>query len=301
MLIGTGGFGWAGDPVITELRLLRTVSAATVGGSLALAGVLLQSMLRNPLAAPDLLGVSAGASLGVSAAAWASYTFSIGAAAFTGPAAAVVGAFGALAVLALLARRSGGFDTVSMVLSGVVIAVICGAGSTLFRAIMPPDPARPVERWLFGSIRDAHPIEIAGSGVVLFLALAWSLLAARRLDAAALGEDEARGLGVGLQGLWTGQFLAAGLLAAGAVMLAGPIGFVGLVAPHAVRLIAGPGHRVLLPAATLAGGALVVAADAAVRTWTAETGRLPIGVLTSLVGGPVFLLLLRSRSGGSIR
>lgn len=294
LLAGSDGFGWPGDPIIQNIRLQRVATGAAVGGALALAGVLLQSLLRNPLAAPDLLGVSAGAGLGVSLQAWGVYAATGIAPATASPVAALVGALGALGVLAVLGRRRGGLDPLSLILSGVVIAVVCGAATTLVRAMMPDDPGGSTSRWLFGSLReDLGWAPIAGVGGVTLAGACLATLLGRQMDAASLDEEEARAVGVRLGRLRLFQFLASGALAAGAVTLAGPIGFVGLVCPHAVRLAAGPSHRVLVVGSLLAGAALVIGADASVRTWAAESGRLPIGVLTSLIGGPAFLLLLR--------
>lgn len=297
LLVGPDGLAPTTDSLLLELRGRRVLLGCVVGGSLALAGVLLQSLLRNPLAAPGLLGLAAGGQFAVAALAWVSYESGIRAAHFE-PAAALAGSLLALAILYTLGRKNRGIEPVTLILMGVVLGVLFGAGTTAVRSLMPPDPARPDGRWLFGTLyEEVDPwIGFAALGGLL-LVLLWSVLSSREMDAASLPEDEARSAGVRLGRLRTFQFLASGLLTAGAVALAGPIGFVGLVAPHMVRIAAGPAHRHLLIGATLAGAALVVGADVLVRLIDAGSGRLPIGVITSLIGGPLLLILLRSRTG----
>lgn len=297
LIVGPDGLDFTSDSLLLELRARRVLLGCVVGGSLALAGVLLQSLLRNPLAAPGLLGLSAGGQLAVGILAWVSYSTGIRASQFE-PLAALAGALLTLGVLYTLGRKKRGIEPVTLILMGVVLSVLCGAGTTAVRSLMPPDPARPDGRWLFGTLyEEVEPwIGFAALGGMLVVLL-WSVLRAREMDTASLPEDEARSAGVRLGRLRIFQFLASGLLTAGAVALAGPIGFVGLVAPHAVRIAAGPAHRPLLIGATLAGAALVVGSDVLVRLIDAGSGRLPIGVITSLVGGPVLLLLLRRRTG----
>ena len=294
LMLGPTGTGWPDDGLVLELRAVRVVSGLVVGGSLGLAGVMLQLLLRNPLASPDLVGVSGGAALAVLVAAYIAYRAGGAIPAAASPVAALAGAAGALAVVYAAAQRRGLIEPVSLILVGVIVGLTCGAGATAVQSLLPPDPARPVVRWMFGALSDdtGWPV-LTITGAAMLLGLAWSVVRARTLDAATLSEDEARSVGVQLGRLRLGLFVWAGALTAGSVVIAGPIGFVGLVCPHAVRLLAGPRHGALAIGAVLAGAALVVGADAMVRVIDLGSGRLPIGVLTTLLGGPVFLVLLR--------
>lgn len=291
-----GGLHWPESRAVLNLRLPRIVIAATVGGSLALAGVLLQALLRNPLASPDLLGVTSGAGLGVAAATFsASLTGGYTAAS---PAAqtlaALLGAGLTLALILAWTQRRGGIDVVSLVLVGVIIGMTC-SGLTLLLHHLLPDHGVVARTWYFGSIGEDLPDALIAVGAVALAAcLALSLASARAIDAACLGEDESRSVGVRLGHLRLVLFAASGVLATSAVVLAGPIGFVGLIIPHAVRLVLGPHHRPLLIGATIAGAATLIAADAAVCAFPLRAGRIPVGVVMAIVGGPLFLLLLRS-------
>lgn len=208
---------------------------------------------------------------------------------------ALAGAIAALALVYALSQRRGLVDPVSLVLVGVVVGIICSAGVMLVQQLMP-DRGLAAGRLLIGAISDeAAWREIAAGGVVALAGVGIGVWAGPAMDAAATGDVEAHSLGVRLALLRVVLLLTAGALTAAAVVLAGPVGFVGLVCPHAVRLMTGMqgGHRWLVAGSALAGGALVVGADAAVRGLDLASGRLPIGVLTALIGGPAFLVLLR--------
>lgn len=294
-------------PQYLEPRLLHVASAAAVGACLGVAGTLLQSLLRNPLASPDLLGVSSGASLAVmlghylawigGIAGWASGAWADGTA-------ALIGATGALLLVYTLSQRRGSVDPVSMILIGVIVSILCSAFAALIQQLMPPDPARRSARWLFGFIDEG--VSWAAIGAVASLAAAGTALAwwlGPAMDASAMSEEEARAVGVRIGRLRAAQFAAAGALTAGSVVLAGPIGFVGLVCPHLVRILAGPRHRPLVVGAALAGAAMVVGADAIVAAGSLvvpEIGRLQIGVVTALIGGPVFIAALRRQGRASL-
>lgn len=297
LLVGGDGLAWPDDPVLRELRVARVLAGAAVGGSLALAGVLLQCLLRNPLASPDLLGLSTGAGLGVSVAMLVGYR-----ATGTAPTGAgmelpaLAGAVAALALTYAISRRRGGLDPATLILVGVIIAILCGAGIRLAHHLLP-DRGLSAARWLFGAIHDdLSPLRLAIAGGLTVVAMGLSAWFGPMLDAASLSEEEATSVGVPIGRLRVGLFVGSGVLASLAVVLAGPVGFVGLVAPHAARLLGGAGHRVLCVTAPLAGAALVIGADTLVKAIELPTGRLPIGVVTALIGGPVFLvLLLRTR------
>lgn len=295
LAVGGEGLGWPADSDIAALRARRVAIGSVVGGALALAGVLLQSLLRNPLASPDLLGLASGAGLGVTLSFAAGYWSGTGLVAIAGTSGpALAGSMAALAVVYLLAQRRGLVDPVPLILLGVIVSIIASAATLLVQSLLPGGAAT-LGRWLMGALRDeVSTAQLAAAWAVAAGAIALSLRLAPAMDAAALDDDEALSLGVRLGRLRLSLLLMAGVLTAATVVLAGPIGFVGLVCPHAVRLLAGPAHRPLLVGSVLAGAALVVGADAVVKVVETPTGRLPIGVLTTLIGGPVFILLLRA-------
>ena len=277
-----------GDPlmrtIVWELRLPRALAAFGTGVVLALAGVLMQALLRNPLADPYVLGVSGGAAVG------ALGLMLVGAAGFAVDVGAAAGAFGAMLLVFAVAHGPGGWTTTRLLLTGVVVAAGCGAIVSLLLSLSDDLRLRGMLFWLlgdFGYVRT--PWWLLGLALV---AIPACLLAARPLDALARGDLQARLLGVPVRGLRIAIYVAASVLTAAAVTTAGSIGFVGLVTPHLVRLLVGSSHRVVIPAAALAGGALLVVADLMARTIVAPR-ILPVGALTALIGVPLFLLLIR--------
>ncbi len=295
LMVGSHGFGFSDNHQVMDLRFNRVAVGGVVGASLGLAGAFLQSLLRNPLASPDLMGLSAGAGFAVTLTTW------INGAAIGASMAAVPALAGAIVVLALvwvLSQRRGMIEPVMMILIGVIISVILGA-ATMLVASMMTDKGYSISRWMMGGVREdiENPVVWISTGVLL-LAVVWGFFASRAFDAMALSEDEAKSVGVHVGIVRLGQLLGAGALTAMSIVLAGPIGFVGLVCPHIVRVLAGPSHRTLVIGSALCGFALVVGADTFVRLVATDAGRIPIGVVTSLVGGPVFLvMLLRQRRG----
>ncbi len=295
--------GWPADQLYLELRLVSVFSAICVGVCLSVSGVMLQSLLRNPLASPYILGLAAGAALGVGSVQlgfapsnWSTYV--------TQPVGALAGSSVALLLVYRLSLRRGMIDPMSMLLVGVMISVIASALLMLMQFMMGRD-ADQLLRWMMGRIAPETPprLIVAGSMAALIgLTLSWRWSSA--LDAAALSDDEATSVGVNLRSLRIGMFITAGALSAVAVLLAGPIGFVGLIAPHVARLLVGPRHGPLLLGAALVGAALLLAADTAVQLiphvpWIRQPrGLLPIGILTSAIGGPIFISLLRRRRSG---
>lgn len=270
--------------IVRELRLPRAVAAFAAGGCLALAGALLQVLLRNALADPYVLGVSGGAAVGaltMMLAGAASWLVSTGA--FGGALASTLIVFG-------LARGAGAWSPTRLLLTGVVIAAGWGAMVALILSLAPEAQLRGMLFWLIGDL-SAPPVAWSTLGA-LALAVAAALPFARDLNALARGEAIAAALGVDVVRLPWLLFALSALLTAAAVTTAGAIGFVGLIVPHAVRLIVGNDQRVLLPAAALAGGALLLLADTLARQ-VAAPAQLPAGVITALVGVPVFLYLLR--------
>ncbi|MFA6046130.1 MAG: iron ABC transporter permease [Phycisphaerales bacterium] len=280
-------------------RVLRVLAGGTVGVALAAAGVFLQSLLRNPLASPDILGLSAGSGLGVMVAAYLAFLAGHGISGaeslgISNAIASTIGALVAITIVYLLAQRRGVLEPTSLVLVGVVVAMMCGAGTMLVRQLLP-DQGLASGRLLLGAVRDVTPRELY---IVTPICLATALVGAswaRAMDAASLSDDETRTLGVPLGLLRAVLFIAAAVLTAGSVLLAGPVGFVGLIAPHMGRLLIGPRHGPLILASCLCGAIVVIFCDAMVRAIDLGSGQFPIGVLTALAGGPVLISLLRRR------
>jgi iron complex transport system permease protein len=274
--------------VVRDLRLPRALAAFAVGALLALAGVLMQVLLRNPLADPYVLGLSGGAAVG------ALGTTIAGMAALSGPAAFAGALVSTLLVFALARADAERFAwaPTRLLLTGVVVAAGWGALVALLLALAPAAQTKGLVHWLLGDLAGA-----AAPGAplaVLAATLAVALAMARDLNALARGPGEASALGVDVRRTGLALHALAALATAAAVTTAGSIGFVGLVVPHAMRLVLGNDQRLLLPAAAIAGGALLVVADTAARTIVAPV-ELPVGVLTALLGVPAFLFLLRER------
>jgi iron complex transport system permease protein len=274
---------------LLALRAGRALTAFVTGGALALAGVMMQALLRNPLADPYILGISAGASVG------ALLALLLVSAAATVDAAALGGAVAVAMLLYLFARRDlrGGVaaegGTAMLLLTGVILSSACMALVTLILSIAPEGQLRSMVFWMIGDLAGA-PLRVL-PWIVLGGALAYALRSARAMNVVALHAESASTLGVRVGALHKGLFFVSGLLTASAVTNAGSIGFVGLIVPHACRFAFGPDHRVLIPAAVLAGGSFLVLCDTLARTVAAPT-QLPVGAITALIGAPVFLYQL---------
>jgi iron complex transport system permease protein len=273
--------------VVLDLRLPRTVVGFMVGAMLALAGALMQVLLRNPLAEPYVLGVSGGASAAVLIAMLSGLGgFWISGSAFAGALVSMVLVFG-------LAHGKGDWSPARLLLTGIVIAAGWGALISLILSITQGTQLRGMLFWLMGDLSYAQYTHWAL--IVLIVCLVVSLMISRNLNILARGELQAATLGVSPKEIRYLVYFLSSLLAATAVTLAGNIGFVGLIVPHAIRLMVGSDHRILLPAAFLLGGCLVMLADCLARTVIAPQ-QLPVGVLTAIIGIPVFLVLLRRQS-----
>ncbi len=272
--------------LIMDIRLPRALAAFTTGGMLALAGCLMQVLLRNPLADPYILGISGGAAVG------ALLALAAGAGGLWVDGSAFAGALGITLLVFIIARGRGGWTPIRLLLVGVVIASGMGALISLILALGPDSSLRGMLFWLMGDFSFAR--QWSGQMVVLVVALMISMSLARPLNLLTRGEKQATVLGVEVGPLRTVIYLLGSLLTAAAVTTAGSIGFVGLVIPHLVRLIAGSDHRIVLPASVLLGGSLLVVADTLARTVVAPR-QLPVGALTALIGVPLFLVLLNSR------
>jgi iron complex transport system permease protein len=281
------------DEALWQIRFPRIAMAALVGAVLAIAGCVMQAIFGNPLAEPGVVGVSAGAALGAAFAIVAGVTFAgaAGVAAF-----AFVGGVAATLLVYFTARANGRTEVVTLLLTGIAINAFAGAGLALMMFMADTASREQIVFWQLGSLSGSRWNEVA---VVAALGVAGAVVAiasARRYDLLALGERTASHLGVRVERLRITSIVVVAILTGAAVAYAGIIAFVGLVVPHALRMVMGPGHRALVPISALGGAVLLVFADVIART--AVTGaELPIGLLTSLIGGPFFFyLLLRARS-----
>lgn len=269
--------------ILWQLRLPRAATAFTSGALLAVAGALMQVLLRNPLADPYILGVSGGASVGALLAIMA------GAGTYVMQGGAFAGALLSMLLVFSLAHGRGGWNTTRLLLTGVVLAAGWGAVVSLLLSLGTDSRLEEMLFWLMGDPGLARS-PLPGA-VLLVLLLPVALAFARALNLLAAGERQAAALGVSVPRLRLAIYVLASLATAGAVTQAGNIGFVGLIAPHMLRLAGARDHRILIPAVPLLGGALLCAADALSRL-VLEPRQLPVGVLTALLGVPLFLFLL---------
>lgn len=297
LLVGSSGTGLRGSlaalmgsgdeatrTVLLVVRLPRVLAAFGVGSLLALAGVLLQALFRNPLADPYVLGVSGGAAVGALLAMMA------GAAALAVQSAALAGALIAVVMVYLLARSGG---TPRLLLTGVVLASACGALVSVLLTLADTSHVRGMVFWLAGDLEWAVT-PWASAGAAIFAVVA-AVLVARPLNVLAAGELRARSVGLAVEAWRTVLFVGCAALTAIAVVSAGTVGFVGLITPHAVRLaFRTSDHRIVAPAAALSGGMLLALADLVART-IASPRQLPVGAIMALVGAPLFVVILRGR------
>ena len=273
--------------VIWRLRLPRALAAFVCGGLLATSGVLLQVLLRNPLADPYILGVSGGAALGALCA------MLLGAGLAGLNLAALAGALAAIAIVFMLSFQAGDWNLHRLLLTGVVLSSGFAALISLILVLAPQAQLKGMLFWLMGDLTHAGASTPAWVllAILLMVFVSWS----RGLNVLALGAIKARALGVAAGGLQAAIYFGAALATVAAVLLGGSIGFVGLMVPHALRLFGIHDHRWLLPASALVGGSFVVLADTFART-VMSPQQLPVGVFTALIGVPVLLLLLSRRS-----
>lgn len=280
----TGGGSDVTRTVVLELRLPRALAAFVVGGLLALAGTLMQVLLRNPLADPYVLGVSGGAAVA------ALLAISMGLGALWVDAGAFAGALAVSLLVFTLAQGPGGWTPTRLLLTGIVVASGLAAIISLLLALGDDSSLRGMLFWLMGDLSLARwPMR---SGFILVLLAFVFIVFARPLNVLAGGEQQALLLGVPVKPLRLALFGAASLATAVAVTTAGSIGFLGLVVPHMLRLMVGSDHRSVIPGAVLLGGGLLVLADVAARTVLAPR-QLPVGALTAIIGVPLFLYLMR--------
>lgn len=290
--LGVGGVERGGphDLIIWDVRLPRIVTAGVVGASLAAAGTAYQGVFRNPLADPYLLGVAAGAALGATIAILSPLPLD-----FYGFGYVALFAFaGAMAAVILtyeLARIGRTVPAVTHVLAGVAVAAAASAATSMLM-LLSGDRIFIVFAWLFGDFTTANWGKLRSVAPYIGISVAVLLLLRRQLNVLQVGEEEARTLGVRVEWLKIAIIVTASLAAAACVAVSGIIGFVGLVVPHACRLVCGPDYRLLLPLSMVAGAALLIWADLAARTVIAPQ-EIPVGILTASIGAPFFLILLR--------
>ncbi|MFH7323391.1 MULTISPECIES: FecCD family ABC transporter permease [Aeromicrobium] len=303
MLHGIGiDTSWRPDDTIIEQTLLqirfpRVAMSILVGATLAVAGAVMQAIFGNPLAEPGVVGVSAGAALG------ASIAIAFGITAFAGWGVAVlafVGGFAATVLVYATARVGGRTEVVTLLLTGIAVNAFAGAGLALVMFASDTGSREQIVFWQLGSMNGSRWSEVLIVAAVGLPACVVACLLARRYDLLSLGERTAAHLGLRVERLRIGSILLVALLTGVAVAFAGIISFVGLVVPHLVRMLLGPSHRTLLLASVIGGAALLVWADLLARTLVSGSD-LPIGLLTSLIGGPFFFYLVRatrSKAGG---
>ena len=283
--------------IVSDIRLPRAVLAWLVGASLAVSGAAFQGILQNPLADPFTIGVSTGAAFGASVAiflglATAQTWLGMGAL----PLAAMAGAFGALVLVLALGRAAGRLRRETIVLAGIVTATFLAACIAVLKSL-DEDSLSSIVFWIMGSMSGRGWEHVAFAAPYMLVGGAAVLLHARELDILSMGDDQARTLGLNADGVRLRILLAASLLTGAAVSVSGVVGFVGLVVPHLARLCLGAEHRPLLWSSAWLGGILLIWSDVAARTVLPLGQELPVGVVTALLGGPFFCLLLRRRAG----
>ena len=294
-----GGLDIGWSETALPWRVGAIVSASAAGAALALSGVFLQTLLRNPLASPFVLGLIGGAQAAVSVAAVVAWKT---ASEFPQQMQWMVGTVGAISALLLCVMfgrsRDRGLDPMSLILAGVVVAAMTGSIATLCEWLLPPNERAGVFAWSMGRIPEAPDRAVLTALLLVLMVSFWFFqVRSRDLDAMQFSDDEARSIGVRLNRQRWSLIVASSALAAVATALCGPLAFVGLVAPHAARSLLGASHRRLLIGSVVAGAALLVLADAVRSIIPVQGGRLPIGVVCALAGGPAFLFLLRRGAG----
>ena len=290
--------------IITDIRLPRTLLAWLVGAGLAISGAAMQGLFRNPLADPSIIGVTSGASLGASIAVVVIANGIGGVEQWGGLSILVMGAFigGLLAVLIVYRLSTASSDGVTsnstsvatMLLVGIAITALAGAGNSLLAYVADNDTMRSMSLWSMGGLDAASELRVILAASIIVPAIFLLMCFSRQLDAMLLGESEARHLGVDVQRVKWALIVIVAIAVASSVALAGVIGFVGLVVPHMLRMLIGPSHRRLLPYSALAGGLMLVAADIVARV-IVSPAEMPVGVITAILGAPLFIILLRQR------
>lgn len=286
--------------VLFDIRLPRMVMGVLVGAALAVSGAVMQGLFRNPLADPGIVGVSAGAGLGAISAIVVGGYLPVGIAALLGnytvPIAAFVGGWGATMILYRVSTRHGRTSVATMLLAGIAIGALAGALSGIFIYMADDAQLRDLTFWGMGSLAGATWSKLLTAAPIILAALALAPFLARGLNGLALGESTAHHMGIPVQLVKNSAILSVAGATGAAVAVSGGIGFIGIVVPHLLRLAVGPDHKYLLPNAALLGASLLLGADVISRMIIAPA-ELPIGIVTAVLGGPVFLWILLRRRG----
>jgi iron complex transport system permease protein len=277
--------------IVREIRLPRILLAALVGAALAVAGTVLQALLRNPLADPYVLGISSGAALGAIVALWVG-----GRVAAASPAVAFGGALVTMMWVYLLGRRAGRLASYTLVLAGVVTASFLSAIILFVLTLLSARDVRGVAFWLMGDLSLVTGSQLQVLFPAIILAIAGLYIYSKDLNVLLLGGEEAAHLGVNVRRVETAVYILASLLTGLAVSVSGAIGYLGLLVPHLGRMSVGSDHRALLPTAALGGAIVLVLSDMVARTVIAPA-ELPVGAVTAVAGAPVFIYLLRRAAG----
>lgn len=293
------GLGASPDPtldrIVWRLRLPRAVLACIVGGGLSIIGVAMQTLVRNPLAEPYILGISSGASAGASLF-YLGFLPPLLSKALTMPVAAFLGGLASISIVYLVARDGTYVSVARLLLAGVAMSALMASITSFVTFSSPePDKLRAVLFWLLGSLSGAQWNLLPLPALTTAFGLGTLLVLARPLDAMLVGEEPAQSLGMPVESLKRGLIVLAALVTGTLVAVSGAIGFVGLIVPHAVRLLVGVPHRRLVPLSFVTGAIFLCWADLAARTLLPGQ-ELPVGILTALCGVPFFLVLLRRRS-----
>jgi iron complex transport system permease protein len=290
--------GTADELIFFSLRLPRVTLAALVGAALAASGAMLQSLLRNPLADPFVLGVSGGAALGATVAlafGFSALAWVPGLSAVSGF--ALVGALAATALVLLVGRLAGGNSPNTTLLAGVIFNAFALAAITFIKALVAPDKLGEILFWLAGSLGQESWATLGSTAIVVLLSIATLVAFAPRLNLLTLGEEDAQSLGVDVRMTRRVLLVTASVAVAAVVSLSGLVGFVGLLVPQLSRLLFGADQRVAVPASALLGAAFLMLADLAARLlFRVFHTEPPVGVITALLGGPLFLALMARRS-----
>lgn len=284
--------------IVFEVRLPRVLLAALAGAGLSIVGVALQALLRNPLAEPFVLGVSGGSAFGATLAILLGLNGATMLGASLVPIAALAGGMGATVLVHAFATAAPGSRSTSVLLSGVVVNAIASAAITFMKTLIEPSKAQELLFWLMGFLDVPSRASLVALAVYLALGASLLLYDAARLNVLSLGDEAASHLGIRVRAVEIRTLLASSLVVGAVVSVTGLIGFVGLIVPHVLRRLLGPDTRVLMPASLMLGGATLVVCDLVSRgsfRWLHTEP--PVGAVTALIGGPLFLFLLRRRAG----
>ncbi len=289
MLVGIGDSGSIEYMLVRQIRLPRIILGLAVGGSLSLAGVILQGIYRNPLVEPFTLGISGGASLGVAITIVFGLQLSMGS--FMLPLSGFVGAFLIIFLVYTISSRGGSINIQRMLLTGVMVSFVASSAMMFLMSVSTAENLHGIIFWIMGSLDEPDNFLIGVTLVSSLIVLALSYLFVQALNALRLGEEKALHLGINTNVAVRVLFILASLLAGICVSVAGVIGFVGLIIPHILRLIFGSDYRILLVSSFLLGASFIILSDVLARTIIAPN-ELPIGVITGIIGGTVFIVMM---------